>query len=233
MEVLATPRAPRRVSRYLTFSALWVTLVSGTFTSASPARAADIHSEDAVKAAYLYRFASYIDWPAESSASKFVIAVLDSPDVTRELTRLLPAHLIENRAVEIRPVSGVRDLDSPAILFVGAGHADSLRTLLPSLAPKSTLIVTDEEGGLNAGSVLNFLTVDRRVRFEVSLTAADRARLKISSELLAVAVRVIGGRRQSRDGCGPEPDAQWTGDCAMREVRSNPAAGERAEGTPP
>ena len=57
--------------------------------------------------------------------------------------------------------------------------------------------VTDEDDGLNQGSVLNFVTVNRRVRFEVSLTAADRLRLKISSELLAVAVRVRGAPRHS------------------------------------
>jgi hypothetical protein len=60
------------------------------------------------------------------------------------------------------------------------------------------LPVTDEDDGLNQGSVLNFVTVNRRVRFEVSLTAADRLRLKISSELLAVAVRVRGGHRSAR-----------------------------------
>ncbi len=62
------------------------------------------------------------------------------------------------------------------------------------------LLVTDEEGGLNAGSALNFLTIDRNVRFEVSLTSADRWGLKVSSELLGVAVRVLGSRRQSQLG---------------------------------
>jgi hypothetical protein len=66
--------------------------------------------------------------------------------------------------------------------------------------------------------------VDRRVRFEVSLTAAERARLKISSELLTVAVRVLGGRRQSRDGCVPltAPNSA-DGDCAVREARRLPS----------
>jgi len=59
------------------------------------------------------------------------------------------------------------------------------------------LLVTDEEGGLNAGSSLNFLTIDQRVRFEISLAAADRSGLKISAELLGVAVRVRGGAKQS------------------------------------
>jgi hypothetical protein len=62
--------------------------------------------------------------------------------------------------------------------------------------------VTDEEGGLRDGGMLNFLTIDRRVRFEVSLTAAGQAHLKISSELLGLAVRVFGVPRQSRGPSG-------------------------------
>lgn len=76
------------------------------------------------------------------------------------------------------------------------------------------LVVTDEEGGIDAGSTINFLTLDRRVRFEVSLTAASRARLKISSQLLTVAVRVFGGTRQSRDARGMAPACIFWNDCA-------------------
>ncbi len=62
------------------------------------------------------------------------------------------------------------------------------------------LLVTDEEEGLEVGSVVNFLTIDRNVRFEVSLLAADHWGLKISSALLGVAIRVQGARR--RPGAG-------------------------------
>jgi hypothetical protein len=167
------------------------------------ARAADGYSEDAVKAAYLYRFAGYVNWPDEPAAEgPFTIAVLGSPGVARELRHLVPGHLINNRPVEIREITGFPRSEVPA-----AG--------LPSL-----LLVTDEEGGLNAGSALNFLMVDRRVRFEVSLTAADRSGLKISSDLLGVAVRVRGGGRQTRDGCLPFSLADaGDGGCAIRVAR--------------
>jgi hypothetical protein len=70
------------------------------------------------------------------------------------------------------------------------------------------------------GSVLNFVIVDKRVRFEISLTAAERAGLKISSELLSVAVRVHGGRRQSDFSCWPFPPGDETDSpCAPRQAR--------------
>ncbi len=182
--------------------------------------AADRYSEAAVKAAYLYRFAGFVDWPDEASSSEpFTIAVLGSPAVARELKGLLPNHYVNSRPAQVREVTGVRDLGRPQILFVGAGYANALRVIMPAVGREPMLLVTDEDDGLNQGSVLNFVTVDQRVRFEVSLTAADRLQLKISSELLAVAVRVRGGHRQSRDGCrhltSPDPADS---ECGMREA---------------
>jgi hypothetical protein len=88
------------------------------------------------------------------------------------------------------------------MLYVGPEHADFLRAMGPG-GNSPILIVTDEVQGLDRGGVLNFVTVDKRVRFEVSLTAAERARLKISADLLSVAIRVRGGRRQSDEFCLP------------------------------
>jgi len=176
-------------------------LAAAMVLPASPAHAADAYPEDAIKAAYLYRFAGYVNWPEQRRADgPFIIDVVGSPGVARELRRLLPGHLVDNRVAQVREIINLRDLGGAQILFVGAGHADFLRALKPAPDLAPLLLVSDEEGGLNAGSELNFLTIDRNVRFEVSLTAADRWGLKISSDLLGVAVRVRGSRHQSANG---------------------------------
>jgi hypothetical protein len=174
---------------------LCVQLLAATWCL-DPAPAAADYSQDAVKAAYLFRFAGYVDWPASADPAKpFVIAVVDSAAVARELRRLVPGHQINNRFVQVVEANRVSDAGRPAILFVGGGHAELLRPALPALAAQSTLVVTEEDGGLDEGATLNLLTLDHRVRFEVSLTGAGRAHLKISAELLSVAVRVTGGGR--------------------------------------
>jgi len=191
---------------------------------------AEEYSEDAVKAAYLYRFAGYVDWPGgEHRGRPFVIAVFDAPDIARELRRLVPGHTIHDRAVEVEEVRAIRDLGDPEILYVGAGRTAALYAAASALAPKSTLIVSDQEDGLSAGSVLNFLEIDHRVRFEVSLGAAERAHLRISSELLGVAVRVFGGHRQSREGCESRP-VDAAGDCAIRQARELPPGASGGDG---
>jgi hypothetical protein len=188
----------------------------------SPAGAAESYSEDAVKAAYLYRFAGYIDWPADAMAdTPFTIAVFGAPGVAGELQRLLPAHPINKGIAQVRQINRMQDVGSAQILYVGSGHAEVLRNLKSSGARRSILVVTDEEGGLDSGSVLNFLTIDRRVRFEVSVTAAERSQLKISSDLLSVAVRIHGDRRQTYNSRLPDdlrPSFAWAN--PLGEVRA-------------
>lgn len=164
--------------------------------------ATETYSPDALKAAYLYRFAGYVSWPeAAPSDAPFTIAVLGSPGVAAELERLLPRHPINGQIAQVREITTVKESANAKILYVGAGRAEALHALVPEGGREATLLVTDEEGGLNNGAAINFLTVDRNVRFEVSLTAADRWGLRISAELLGVALRVQGGRRQTNDAC--------------------------------
>ncbi len=190
------------VARLARVGAVFALLATSSLSSPTPA--AEPHSEDAVKAAYLYRFAGYIDWPERRSLdTPFVIDVLGAPGIARELRRLLPGHPIRDRVAQVREITGSDDVGNARIVYVAAGHTALLRTLIPQASSASMLLVTDEENGLSAGSTLNFVTIDRNVRFEASLSAAARSGLKISSELLGVAIRVQGREGQSFLRCGP------------------------------
>ena len=78
-------------------------------------------------------------------------------------------------------------LDSVDVLFVGLGESDRAERLLREAAAEGILTITEFDRALRHGSVINFRIVDERVRFEVSLGAAEKARLKLSSRLLSVA----------------------------------------------
>jgi hypothetical protein len=155
--------------------------------------AADPPAEDAVEAAFLYRFAGYVEWPPQALASpKFTIAVLGDEAVVQELRRILPQHRLKNRPARVLPIGRIEDLGTAQILFVGPGYNDRLQTIIPRLADRSVLVVTASDHGLDAGSCVNFLLIDGRVRFEISTIAAEHSGLKVSAELLSVAVRVQG-----------------------------------------
>jgi hypothetical protein len=150
-------------------------------------------SEEAIKAAFLFRFADYVQWPAPGSPiSVFTIAVVDDDPVAATLTRLLATHLVEGHPAEVRRVHQPEEALQAQIVFLGAGDPEAHRKFIARLADRAVLIVTDEDNGLAEGSTVNFLLVDHRLRFEVSLAAARRSHLQISSELLSVAARVAG-----------------------------------------
>lgn len=156
-----------------------------------PAGAADARAEQSVKAAFTLRFAGYVDWPENIARGEtFDIAVLGADQVAEYLQLLSADRTVQGRPVRVRRISSIREVDEAQILFVGSARRGDLSTLLYPLAGRSVLIVTEEEAALAAGSTINLLLADRRVRFEVSLAAARRARLKISSELLSLAMRV-------------------------------------------
>ncbi|MEO8062125.1 MAG: YfiR family protein [Pseudomonadota bacterium] len=165
-------------------------VLAGVFASSQSLAA--LFSADAVKAAFLYRFASYIEWPEDApAAGPFVIAVYGAEDVAKQLDELLPKMTVHGRPALVRRVTRASELEGVHILYVGPkeplARSRSLREaaiLLP------ILIVTDDVRGLDAGGVINFIEASPKVRFEVSLAAADRARLKIASALLSVAARV-------------------------------------------
>jgi hypothetical protein len=161
------------------------------FMICSTAQAAEpVYSPAAVKAAFLHRFASYVEWPAEAtSADTFTIAVSGADDIAEQLESLLPGLKIQNRSARVRRVAAPEELDGVQILYIGAS-AKRVDALLAAAQRRPILTVTDDAEGLASGSVINFLQVGRNIRFEVSLPAAERNRLRIDAGLLSVAARV-------------------------------------------
>ena len=184
------------------------------------ADAAESYSEDAVKAAFLYRFTGYVDWPSQAVADpQFTIAVLDADGVAGELGRLLQNRQIQNRPAQVRSIKNLRELDGAQMLYIGGSHRDDLHRLISSVAGRPVLVVTNQDGGLDAGSSVNFLLIDQRVRFEISLDAAQGSGLRVASELLAVAIRVRGRRVYTEAGCDAVGTSSEEAPCIREAAR--------------
>ena len=150
-----------------------------------------IVSADSVKAAFLFRFASYVHWPdGPQQQAPFVVGVAGAESVAKQLEALAPRVTVRGRRTEVRRVARAQDLDGVQILYVDEASLKPTRALRRAALEKPILLVTDTRVGLDAGGVINFVEADRNVRFEISLIAADRAHLKIDSALLSVAARV-------------------------------------------
>jgi hypothetical protein len=152
-------------------------------------------SVDAVKAAYLFRFASYVEWPeAPRADAPFLIGIIGAEDVAVHLEHLLNGMSVHGRPARVRRVLKPEDLDGLHILYVGSRVFRSSRPLRALAIEKPILLVTDSQDGFAGGGVINFIEVNRNLRFEISLDAAERSGLKIDSALLSVAARVDSRR---------------------------------------
>jgi hypothetical protein len=162
------------------------------------ARAADAAPalENRVKAAYLYRFAEYVEWPDGAFARRdtpVTIGVLGSESLADELTQAVVGRMVNDRPVTVKRLKASEPLAGVHVLFIGKAERARLNQLAQGAQPHSILTVTESEGALAQGSVINFIVADRRVRFEISLDSAEKSKLKLSSRLLAVAQQVRPG----------------------------------------
>ena len=141
-----------------------------------------------VKAAFLYKFTGYVDWPDSAfdpPGASFVIGVQGSPALLGELSQLIAGRKIHERPVQVRSIAAGDSLDGLQVLFVG--RSESFR----GEASSPVLIVTEADGSMPRGSMINFLVIDRHVRFVIALPTVEQAGLRMSSRLLSVAQKVI------------------------------------------
>jgi len=157
----------------------------------APASSAEL--EKNVKAAYLYKFLSYVEWPATEPAvgSPLVIGVLNADDVYASLLPIVQGRQAQGHPVQVRTIKAGEAISGVHLLFVGRAASSELTRLA---GQPGVLIVSEIEGGLEQGAMINLLRVGDRVRFEVAPGIAERGGLRISSRMLTVALRVKGER---------------------------------------
>jgi hypothetical protein len=152
--------------------------------------------ERRVKAAFLYKFAAYVTWPQPPAPdTPFTIGVMGDDILAAELGRVVHGRAVDGRAVAVRQVTGTDSLAGLHVLFVGRSRTQRLGAIANAARERSILTVSEDEGALALGSVINFVLSGGKVRFEISLGAARRSGLSLSSRLLGVAVSVVNGEK--------------------------------------
>jgi hypothetical protein len=148
-----------------------------------------------VKAAFIYQFLGYVEWPPHAfadSASPLVIGVMGAERVVDEMKEVIGERTAQGRAVVVRRMRDGDPLSGTHVLYVTRPETARTPALAAAARGTGTLLVTEGENALGLGSAINFRLVDGRVRFDIALPAAERAGLRISSRLLAVAQTVRG-----------------------------------------
>lgn len=149
-------------------------------------------TEYEIKAAFVYNFAKFVEWPPEafSKPSDSVrLCVLGNHPLASDLQQLIAGKTIGTRAVEVQRVSPLQ-IRGCHVLFVGTLESWRLQQVLESARGANVLTVGDIPGFIEQGGVIDFILDQNRIRFEVNLKAAQDAGLKLSSKLLSLAKAV-------------------------------------------
>lgn len=155
---------------------------------------ADGPSEYQVKAAFIQKFTSFIEWPHyvfHYDESPFVIGILGKNPFGDALETVIADKDFAGRPFEIRHFASAQEVRQCQILYISEELSAELDTILASLDRDGLLTVSDHEDFTLRGGILRFFVEDHRVRFEINIAAAREYHLKISSKLLSLA-RIVG-----------------------------------------
>jgi len=155
--------------------------------TADPART---QSEDQIKAAFLFNFARYVEWPDQafdSGSAPVRICMAGASDFASIVSQAVGGKSVGDRAVEVVPGVGLEDASTCHILYVGGELEAGADVVASSVSGGHVFTVADRDGFAASGGIANFIRTDNKVRFEINPGAAKQAGLKISSRLLRLA----------------------------------------------
>jgi len=175
-----------------------------------------------IKAAFIYNFIKFVDWPKEKVAESNEPAIIgivgkdpfgnafapvkDKEDKDRKvlIKRFKPIEELKKSGEKDKSLLE-REIDSLRkchLLFICSSEEKSINEIINLVKDYSVLTIGDMQGFLESGGIINFITEEKKVRFEINVTAAKRAKLKIRSQLLRLAKRVVGddGGKSNKDG---------------------------------
>lgn len=149
-------------------------------------------TEYEIKAAYLYTFGRFVEWPARAARgdSDFTVCVLGTDPFGPALDSTLSDGTMRGRKVMARRIAAPDEASDCYVLFISASEERRLPTIIQALGHVDILTVSDIPQFVTRGGMIQFITAGNRVRFEINLASARGAGLTMSSELLRVASAV-------------------------------------------
>ena len=146
-----------------------------------------------IKAAFVYNFAKFVEWPPttyQTEEDPIVLCVIGEGPITIAFDSLRGKKL-HNRRLEICHITSISDINNCHILFVTKTEKKRIKSILDMAASKSILTIGDMEGFVEKGGIIELVMDDRKIRFNVNIKAAQKAQLAISSRLLKLARKII------------------------------------------
>lgn len=171
-------------------------LALGPWAGPAGAQTPAAAEEYRLKAAFVYQFPQFVEWPPASwnGRDSLEICVSQPNPFGRALTELVQGESLNGKRFVVRQVGPNAPLETCHLLFVAVAADATRDDLLARAASLAILTIGETPQFLDRGGMINLRLVDRRVRFEINVTATERAGLRLSSQLLRLASDVRGGK---------------------------------------
>jgi hypothetical protein len=166
------------------------------------ARADPVAPEYQVKAAFLYKFATYIHWPEPTgkSTAPFVVGIIGRDPFGSSLGAVVRGQTVHGKTIVIRKLARVEEALQCDVLFISSSEREHLPQILGALGSAPVLTVSDMDQFAERGGMINLITTeDNHIRFDINKAAIDRAGLKAPSQLLRLA-RIVNASLASGEG---------------------------------
>ena len=173
----------------------FVMALGDCLTAGSPEQPFD---EYQVKAAFIYNFAKFVQWPSNTFASSnepMAICVLGQNPFGHSLEDTVAGRAIEGRSLVVRHISIVNQAAGCQILFISSAENKRPLPILAEVKTPGILTIGESDASAADSVVINFKLEGGKVRFEINLEAAEREKLRISSRLLSLAHIVESNRK--------------------------------------
>lgn len=182
----------RKTPTYL----LMILLVLFCWTGVSERAAGETLSENEVKAAYLFNFSKFVEWPEHAFASKsspIVICILGD-DPFGDILSGFESKRIQNRPISVVRTKNQDQVKSSHILYICDSEKKDLSGILAKVAGKACFTVSSVNDFASMGGMIGFVRKGNNIRFEANLDAIRHGELVVSSRLLNLAQIVKKGQ---------------------------------------
>jgi hypothetical protein len=180
----------------IAFITLAATFVASSATAASARASADVAQDVAMKAAFLYNFAKFAEWPALPAGVPLLVCIVGNEGIAAALVETVRGQNISGHPLEIRRAQESAAWRACHVLFIAEAETRRSAGELGEVKGLPVLTVSDGKGFSQASGIIELFVEGGRMRFAINVDAAEASGLRLSSRLLGLAKIIRNGHAQ-------------------------------------
>lgn len=149
-----------------------------------------VDTNSKMKAIFIMNFTKLIEWPEPYREGSFVVGVVGESPLYTELTKMAKTKKVANQSLQIKKFKNINEINKCHIVYVSKNKSAELSSVVKKVKLQSTLIITEKQGLVDKGAGINFVVKNSRQKFELNKKNVEKCKLKVSSNLEALACTV-------------------------------------------